>query len=157
MEKEIKSFIDIDVIDNFPSEYPKKSFFNYVSNIVGVESVLAVAGMFAPELVNEDGCIFLKENYPIIINNNLYDKFGSDTKNLERYVNLFCVSDFYLMAADDASQNDFLLLQFAKVIKCFWGMYLQSQFPDKLFDIELSENGLFDEDGICLTFSQRIG
>lgn len=61
------------------------------------------------------------------------------------------------MADDDASQNNFLLLQFAKVIKCFWGIYLQSLFPDKSFDIELSENGLFDEDGICLTFSQRIG
>lgn len=43
MEKEIKSFIDIDVIDKFPSQYPNRSFFNYVSNQVGIEGFLSVA------------------------------------------------------------------------------------------------------------------
>lgn len=97
MAKEIKNFIDVDIIDKFPSQYPNKSFFNYVSNLVGLESVFAVAGMLAPELVIENECIFLKENYPIIANNNLYHQYGKDIKTLERYVNLFCVSDFYLI------------------------------------------------------------
>lgn len=155
MEKEIKGFVDIDVIDKFPSQYPNKSFFNYVSNQVGVEGFLSVAGVLAPTLIEKDNGIFIAENLPML-SGNMNTRFGSDIKTLERYVNLFCVSDFYLMAADDASQDDFLLLQFAKVIKHFWDMYLQNQFPEKLFDIELSENGLFDEDGICLTFSQRV-
>lgn len=91
-----------------------------------------------------------------MLNRSINTRYGSDIKTLERYVNLFCISDFYLMAADDASQDEFLLHQFANVIKHFWEMYLQNQYPDKLFDIELSENGLFDEDGICLTFSQKV-
>lgn len=155
MEKEIISFIDINLIDKFPSQYPNKSFFNYVSNQVGVEGFLSVAGVLAPSLIEKDGGIFIAENLPML-NGNMNTRFGNDIKTLERYVNLFCVSDFYLMAADDASQDDFLLLQFAKVIKHFWGMYIQNLFPEKLFDIELSEKGLFDEDGICLTFSQRL-
>jgi len=155
MEKEIKSFVDIGVIDKFPSQDPNKSFFNYVSNQVGVEGFLSVAGVLAPTLIEKDNGIFIAENLPML-NGNMNTRFGSDIKTLERYVNLFCVSDFYLMAADDASQDDFLLLQFAKVTKHFWDMYLRNQFPEKLFDIELSENGLFDEDGICLTFSQRV-
>lgn len=35
-------------------------------------------------------------------------------------------------------------------------MGLYYLFPDKEFDFTLSENGLFDENGICITFSQRI-
>lgn len=154
MNKVIKSFIDVDIIDRFPSQYPHKSFFNYVSNNVGIEGFLSVAGVLAPSLIEINGGIYNAENLPLL-NGNISSRFGSDVKKLERYVNLFCISDFYLMANDEASNNEFLLLHFAKVIKYFWEMYLNNQFPDKLFDIELSENGLFDEDGICLTFSQK--
>ena len=154
MEREIKSFINIDVIEKFPSQYPNKSFFNYVSNHVGVEGFLSVAGVLAPDLINKDGGIFISENLPML-KGSMTTRFGDDTKTLERYVNLFCVSDFYLMAADEASQDEVLLLKFANVIKYFWTMYLRTLFPDKEFDVELSEQGLFDEDGICITFSQK--
>ena len=151
----MENIVTIDLMDKFPSQYPCKSFFNYVSNLVGLEGVLSVAGLFTPELIIENNCIFLKENYPVISNNQLYKKFGNDTKTLERHVNLFCVSEFYLLAADEASQDEFLLLEFARIIQSFWQMYLNHQFPEKEFDFELHENGFFDEDGLCITFSQR--
>lgn len=151
----MENIVTIDLMDRFPSQYPHKSFFNYVSNLVGLEGVLSVAGLFAPELIIENNCIFLKENYEMIAKMNLYKEYENDNKTLERYVNLLCVSEFYLLAADEAFEDEFLFHEFARVIMRFWQMYLQNQFPEKEFDFELHENGLFDEDGLCITFSQR--
>lgn len=153
MEKEIKSFVDVNLIDRFPSRYPNKSFLNYVSNQVGLEGVLAVAGFLAPDLIEKEGGIFLSENFPML-NAGIRTRFGNEVKALERYVNLLCLSDFYLMAADEASQDESLLLELGRIITRFWEMYLTATFPEKRFDIELSNQGLFDEDGICITFSQ---
>jgi len=108
MKKELK--IDIDLMDKFPSQYPNKSYSNYVANKVGLEGFIAVTGMLLPEIIEIGECIFLKENIPML-NGNLKTRFGNDRKTLERYVNLLCLSDFYLLAADEASINEFLLLQ----------------------------------------------
>jgi hypothetical protein len=153
MEKKIQSYVNTDLIDKFPSQYPNKSFFNYVANKVGLEGFLSVAGILAPSLTEKDNGIFLTENISML-NEQMTTRFGSDIQTVERYVNLFCVSDFYLMASDEASCDQFLLLEFANVIQRSWQIYLQSIFPTKRFNVELSENGLFDEDGICITFSQ---
>src|SRR5271156_5809096 len=99
MKKELK--IDIDLMDKFPSQYPNKSYSNYVANKVGLEGFIAVTGMLLPEIIETEGCIFLKENIPML-NGNLKTRFGNDRKTLERYVNLLCLSDFYLLAADEA-------------------------------------------------------
>ena len=152
MKKELK--IDIDLMDKFPSQYPNKSYSNYVANKVGLEGFIAVTGMLLPEIIETEGCIFLKENIPML-NGNLKTRFGNDRKTLERYVNLLCLSDFYLLAADEASINEFLLLQQAEIIKYFWHTHLNNLYPNKLFEFEILNDGLYDEDGICITFSQK--
>jgi hypothetical protein len=154
MERDTKVILNENLFERFPSKYPIKSFFNYVSNKVGLEGVLAVAGMLTPELIVEKDCVFLKENYHIIANNNLFEKYATDDRTLERYVNLFCISDFYMLASDEASNDQDLLFQFAKVLKYFWSIYLKDTFPERVFEIEIAEDGLFDEYGLCLTFSQ---
>ena len=35
-------------------------------------------------------------------------------------------------------------------------MYLHFIYPDKKFEIEISEKGFFEEDNLCMTFSQQI-
>ncbi|GGH58861.1 hypothetical protein HNQ91_000510 [Filimonas zeae] len=154
MNKELKSFVDIEVMDKFPSQHPIKSFFNYVQNLVGLEGALSVAGILAPDLIEEAGCVFLKENYPVIANNGLYKVYGDDRKSMERYVNTLCLSDFYLLAADEASSDEELLLKLAEIIVKFWSMYLEKLFPARAFQMEISKDGLFDEYGVCITFSQ---
>lgn len=154
MKKEIKSFVDINLMDMFPSGYPNKNFFNYVSNKVGLEGFLAVSGILMPDLVENNGCIFLAENYPVL-NDGFNCRFGNDTKTLERYVNLFCLSDFYLLSADEAAFDSTLLLNQANIIKQFWTLYFEHKFPDRKFVVEVFQNGLYDEDGICITFWQE--
>lgn len=152
--KELKSSIDIDLIEKFPSQYPNRSYFNYVSNQVGLEGFIAVSGMLSPDITEVNEHVFLKENYPSL-NGNLSSRFGNDRKTLERYVNLLCLSDFYLMAADEASDDEFWLLKQGEIIKYFWKLHLKELYPKKEFEFELTNNGLFDEDGVCLTFSQK--
>lgn len=149
-----KSFVDLEVMDKFPSQHPIKSFFNYVQNLVGLEGFISVCGVLAPDIIEEDGALFLKENYPVVANNNLYNVYRDDRKSIERYVNTLCLSDFYLLAADEASSDEELLLKFAEIIVMFWSMYFKKIFPTREFEFEISKNGLFDEYGVCITFSQ---
>ena len=154
MEKELKSNIDIDLMDKFPSQYPNKSYFNYVSNQVSLEGFIAVSGMLLPDIIELDGHVFLKENYPSL-GGNLSSRFGNDRKTLERYVNLLCLSDFYLLAADEASDDEYWLLKQGEIIRYFWKQRLNELYPEKEFEFELTRDGLFDEDGVCVTFSQK--
>jgi hypothetical protein len=149
-----KSIVDIELMEHFQSQYPKKSFFNYVSNLVGLEGFISVAGVLMPEIIEVEGCIFLSENYPML-KEQLKTRFGDDKKTLERYTNLLNLSEFYLMAADDLSLDESWQFKHGEIIKAFWEKYLNYLFPQIEFEFELTKNGLFDEHGVCLTFSQK--
>ncbi|GGG59940.1 hypothetical protein [Hymenobacter glacieicola] len=151
--KLFKGFVSAE--EDIPCEYPVKSFFNYIANNVKIEDFISVAGFLMPDIVQVDGLILLAENYKII-NDNLKNKLNNDNKQIERYVNLFCVSDFYLLAANELSFNHDWQLKQGEIIVKFWKMRLNEIFPELKFDFELSATGLFDEDGICITFSQRV-
>jgi hypothetical protein len=155
MEEIAKSSIALELIDRFQSGYPNKSYFNYVANNVTIEKVIAVAGLLAPDIIEVDGKIFIKENYPML-KGRLNCRFGNDKKTLERYVNLFCLSDFFMIAADEMSSQEFWLGELSIVIKLFWSRHLKEHFPTKVFDFEIHKDGLFDESGLCITFSEGV-
>lgn len=153
MKSKLHNLLDVKLIDSFPSKYPVKSYFNYVANNVPIESFISVAGMLAPRFIELNNSVFLEENIKIVHGNRDF-RFGNEKKNIEKYVNLFCLSDFYLLAETESSSNGTLLLKMAHIIKAFWEIHLFESFPNRSFDVEIYENGIFDEDGICITFSE---
>ncbi|MDA0120789.1 hypothetical protein [Vibrio sp. T11.5] len=149
--KTISGLVEPSILSRFPSGFPEKiGYTGYVSNCVGLEGVLACAALFSPEFVEYDGAIFLNSN---IENNvrNISTRFGSSKKEVEQYNNLVCLSEFFLLAEDEACEDDELMKTFAETLIYYWKARLEFVYPDKSFEFLLEEK-LFDEDGLCLTF-----
>ena len=150
-----QGLLDPEKITSYFSGYPIPSYANYVANKVGLEGVLAVAGLLSPAFVEYDNAIFLAENCSNLSEiDTLQEKYLSDPGFIERYINLTCLPEFFLLAANDACDDDHLLEEFGRILIHFWSLRLRQLFPDKTFEFELKED-LFDEEGLCLTFSQR--
>ncbi|EOD2819869.1 hypothetical protein ACOSKC_002882 [Providencia stuartii] len=92
--KKYPSIVSNDLIAIFPTPFPLDySLPNFVSNCVGLESILACAGLFCPEIIEIDGVIYRCEN-----NNGKiepYDGYGKDKRTLEMVNNVFSFNDFF--------------------------------------------------------------
>lgn len=153
---EINKILTDEIFEWYPNKYPFKSFINSVANFVDITGVISVAGLFLPEFIEHDKCIFFKENVEKKINEvkHISSPYGDDPKAIERYRNLFNLDEFFLFAADDACDDIRLVKKFGELLEYFWSRRLKELYPDKSFKFELAED-LYDEDGLCLTFWQE--
>jgi len=142
------------LLAKFPSGFPEgNGYENYVSNCVGLEGVLACAALFSPEFFDYEDMVFLSNNVENDAKN-ISSRNGSSKKELEEYNNLVCLSEFFLQAEDEACENEFLMLEFGRILIYYWQARLSSQFPNKDFKFILKSD-LFDEDGLCITFYEK--
>ena len=139
----------------FPSGTAAPTFPEWVANHAGLEQVLGVAGMLSPTFHDVQGIVVWDKHVADRLRGvELGTPFGNDRKTVERYFNTLNLAEFFLMAADEAVDSDELLAAFGKVLEHFWTMALAIQFPERKFVFEQA-NGLFEEEGPCLTFCQR--
>ncbi|MBG2876505.1 hypothetical protein I4902_14960 [Proteus alimentorum] len=145
------SIVSNSLLKKFPSGYPTNvPLTNFVANCVDLEGVLACAGLFCPTFIEINNVIYRKDGADESFKP--YEGDGKDKKTLEMTNNNFCLSEFFLMAANEASESVELMFKFSIVLEYFWRQRLKELFPEKKFEFIHSENGLFDEDGFCITF-----
>lgn len=165
MEIKHEGCISLDIIDEFETGFPFKSFFAYVSNNSTIESFFAAAGMLCPDFIELEDHILLAENTSTL-KGKLLSPFGNDRKTVERYTNLFCAGEFYFrptVTPPELNSENFVVevpneqyqLKLVQMLMFFWQRRLKELFPTKDFEFEIALEGLYDEDGICLTFSQK--
>lgn len=149
--KKVNGLVSSQILSMFPSGFPEEiGYSGYVSNCVNLESVLACAAFFSPDFIEYNGAILLSSN----IDNDLSKistRFGVSKKEIEQYNNLLCLSEFFQQRVSGEFEVDKLVDEFAEVIIYYWKARLQFVYPTKNFEFIL-EDGLFDEDGLCLTF-----
>ncbi|HEJ9722962.1 TPA: hypothetical protein ACKRTC_000703 [Proteus mirabilis] len=146
-----QSIVSNELIKQFPTDFPiELSLTNFVANCVGLEAVLACSALFCPEIIEIDGVIYRSENNDQKVYPN--DSYGTDKKTLEMASNVFPISQFFLMEDDKASDDYMLITVFSEVIKYFWNIRLKSLYPNKKFEFIITDDGLYDEDGFCMTF-----
>ncbi|HGM9747745.1 TPA: hypothetical protein ACKRC4_001913 [Proteus mirabilis] len=146
-----QSIVSNELIKQFPTDFPiELSLTNFVANCVGLEAVLACSALFCPEIIEIDGVIYRSENNDQKVYPN--DSYGTDKKTLEMASNVFPISQFFLMEDDKASDDYMLITVFSEVIKYFWNIKLKSLYPNKKFEFIITDDGLYDEEGFCMTF-----
>ncbi|CAR42441.1 TPA: hypothetical protein SLE41_003620 [Proteus mirabilis] len=150
--KNYPSIVSNDLIAIFPTPFPLNySLPNLVSNCVGLEAVLAYAGLFCPEIIEIDGAIYRCENNDGKMTP--YEGYGKDKKTLEKVNNVFSFNDFFLSTTEDAAcSSEVLMTEFSEVLKYFWGIRLKSLYPNKTFEFIITDDGLYGEEGFCMTF-----
>lgn len=148
----LKDLLPIRLMSKFPSGHPETGFENYIANKVPLEGLLASIAFALPQFLEtkEGAVVRLVEHGEITLGT----KFGSDIKTLERYNNLLNLDELYLLAEDASSHSEELVERLGSVLRETWRLALEMQFPDRIFEVELEED-LFDETGLCLTFSQK--
>lgn len=122
-----------------------KTLMNHAFNVYGVESYLTIASVLFPKIVEVNGCYFISEFYNGNIES-LEREFDYDKQKIEKHVNSWSLSDFFLLAKDSSLDNDNIYFEFCKIIKYFWELRFKILFPDIKIQIDILDNYLGETD-----------
>ena len=144
-----RSIVDEKILDNF-SVVRGRSLMNHVANSYSIEMAIGFAGLFCPEIVEDDGCIFISEFY----NGDIDDlrRFHNTNKEIELFVNSWSLQALL----KDYKELDYsidYIDEFAKAIQYFWKQRIDSLFPDRNIVVEIGE-GIMGEEGLTVTVYQ---
>lgn len=139
----------------FPSGTAAATFPEWVANHAGLEQLLAIAGLLNPPFYEVRGLVVWDRHVAERLEKvRPTSPLGDDLGSVERYFNTVNLTEFFLMGADSALENDELVEAFGEVLRHFWGAALKARFPDREYRFEIAA-GLSKEEGPCLTFWQQ--
>lgn len=145
-----KSIVDEKILHSF-SEIRGRSLMNHVANSYSIEMAIGFAGLFCPEVIEDDGCIFVSEFY----NGDMegLKKQYKSRKEMELFVNSWSLTSL-LKDFDELDYSKNYIDEFAKAIQCFWQLRFNSLFPNKDIVVEIGEE-MMGEEGVCVTVYQN--
>lgn len=145
-----KSVIDEKILCDF-SEIHGHTLMNHAANSYNIETAIALAGLFCPEIIETDGCIFISEFY----NDNIDElkKHYKTTKEIEMFVNSWSLQSL-LKDCEYLDYSVNYMDEFAKAIQYFWQIRVDLLFPDRNVVVEIGD-GLMGEEGPTVTMYQK--
>ena len=114
-----------------------------------IEMAVAFTALFWPELVEQDGSVFLLESFDAEIHAQWKDKLGDDAPAIERMMNHRHVGDL-LPGADRVGFAN--LRHLGHVLAATWRTRLADAFPERRFDVICNEDP--EDEEVIVTFSQ---
>jgi hypothetical protein len=129
------------------------SWKDLASNDVDLEHTLAVSAVFWPDIVEDEGHVFIGYFYREPHLDQLKLQFGADKRRIERWTNAWALADFFRgsqLADSPFSPDPVLLNAFGEALQLFWSLRLKALFPERRFQVELGEN-IEGEDGLTIT------
>ena len=143
-----------EIMKLFPSHtyISDHDFKDWVANNVTMEQTLGVCGFLFQKFCERDRLI-LRDIVLTQKFNYSQNKRFRDKKNVERYINLENISEFFLLSADASSEHPVLQVKLAEIIGFSWELTATKLFPSRRFESEVVQN-LYDESGVCVTISE---
>jgi hypothetical protein len=129
-----------------------KSLMNNASNTCDIEQHISVASVLWPEIVEDEGHIFISEFYQGNLKS-LQEQFNNDRRKIETWVNSWSISDFFLMSSNESMLDDEIVDEFAKILKFFWTLRVKELFPEREIIVELGIE-IMGELGLTITVYQ---
>jgi hypothetical protein len=152
MMKVYESIVSDTLLARF-SEQRGRTLMNHAANSCGIEETLAVASVFWPCIIEDEGHVFIAEFYTQQLGE-LRKQFQNDKRKIERWINAWSLADFFLLAQSPSVDDDVLILAFGETLCFFWSLRLKMLFPDRDFVVELGD-ALEGERGLTITFYER--
>lgn len=116
------------------------SWWNFVNMKVDLDTALAFAKFYCPDIIMIDGCFILKDKFSKI----LYDAWKADCKgdkmNIEKMMNIYAIRDFFHINFTESDNDDDKIVALGHVLKFFWDMSFKQRFPDKLINVDVFED-----------------
>lgn len=106
---------------------------SYATNNTGLIQTLAVANLFRPTVVEDEGCVFIGMFYREPHMHELREQFGDDKRRIERWVrvNAWALTDFFRsdqFASAPELGDEALLATFGNALQLLWSLHLQTVF-----------------------------
>lgn len=148
----LKSIVNDDIMNEFP-EIRGRSLMNHAFNSCNIENTLSIASVFCPEIIEDDGYIFISEFYNGGIKE-LKKQFNEDRKQIEMFVNSWSLAEFFNQPDDMLVHNDKVIESFGTILKHFWDLRFKELFPNREIVVEL-DDGIMGENGLTITVYQK--
>jgi len=116
----------------------KFNWWSYVNMKSDIQTALGFVKFFYPEIVEIDGCFFLKDRYRKEAYHQWKKEKISDCE-VEKMVNLYEVADFFHINVDQNENEEELIYTLGEAVKHFWELSFAERFPSKNIKVDLFE------------------
>jgi hypothetical protein len=148
--KKYESIVSESILESF-LQIKGNTLMNHVSNSYDIEMAIGFASLFCPEVVEDDGCIFIAEFY----NGDMegLKRHYKTRKEIEMFVNSWSLQE--MLADNDQLNYDIDYIgEFAKAIQYFWQLRMDTLFPNRNVVVEIGET-ILGENGLSVTVYQQ--
>lgn len=151
---EYPSIIDENLLQYFDNHISAANLYDFAVSNGAIDARLAFGVLLWPDLLEENGFIFKK--YTIAANFESTEKLSvQDIRRVERYTNLQSIDGTLEGEADTPQkENRFLQYAYARMLRFFWSLRLNTTFPNRNFIVEIGEN-MEGDAGLSITFYEQ--
>ncbi|WP_433958679.1 hypothetical protein [Cytobacillus horneckiae] len=128
------------------------SWWNYVNLKSDLQTALAFAKFFYPEVIQLDGYFLLKDKFNEQLFINWKESCYGDKICVEKMMNLYELKDFFHININNEETEQEQLIELGNVLKLFWSMSFKERFPQKNIVISVYE----EFDSLFITVYEKI-
>jgi hypothetical protein len=147
--KTYESVVNKNILQKF-SKIAGSTLMNHVNNSYDIEMAVGFAGLFCPEIIEVDDCIFIAEYYNGNIEN--LRKSYATRKEIEMFVNSWAIKEMFAYNPE-LNYNTGYVDEIGKALQYFWQLRVDQLFPTRNIVVEIGED-LMEEDGLTITMYQ---
>ncbi|WP_214848590.1 hypothetical protein [Exiguobacterium sp. s138] len=131
---------------------PTFDWWSYMNFSFSSLDALAFLRFFNPEMIEKDGCYFLKDGASHSSYKTWKEELGDDLTSIEKLINLYEPYDFFStrdMQLDQFDDDEWesVFDHFSEGLQAQWQMSLNARYPDIPFKVDLFE----EHDNVYLT------
>jgi len=130
----IKEFVE------WKNANPQKfTWWNYINIKSDIQTALAFAKFFYPDIMEIDGCLLLKDKFSKEIYEGWRRECNNEKARIEKIMNLYELRDFFHINTKDDGNLDKQVEVLGDVLKLFWSMSFKERFPERSIKVEVFE------------------
>lgn len=115
------------------------SWWSFVNMKANLDTALAFAKFFSPEIIDIEGYFLLKDKFSKELFESWKAECNWDKTNVEKMMNLYQLRDFFHINISDEQNEDEKLKALGKVLKFFWETSFKNAYPNRQIEVRVFE------------------
>lgn len=115
------------------------NWWSYINIKADLQTALAFAKFYYPEIVEEQGYFLLKDKYTEDLLEAWKTACRGDKNCVEKMMNMYELKDFFHINVNEQENEVIQTKMLGDVIKLFWSMSFKHQFPQRNIIVEIYE------------------
>lgn len=116
------------------------TWWDYLNIKFDLQTALSFSKFFYPEIIEMDGCFFLKDKFDAEQLESWKSSCDEDKTCVERMMNFYQIKDFFDQNQNEEENEEEQVVVLGSVLKLFWNMSIQHQLSDPTIVAELFED-----------------